>query len=149
MINVFFHNISTNDFMEDNVVLNNKQLPEEGSSLGIVFKELNTNNDIYNRMYISYMNAFPWIEEKLDPINWQNKTYIPALIPFASNGQLADIKTPRQIIEGIEEIDAKALREVLSEAGYFSDYIAADTFEEKLCWVLLSVALQTKFYTED
>lgn len=146
MINVFFHNISTNDFMEDNVVLNNKQLPEEGSSLGIVFKELNTNNDIYNRMYISYMNAFPWIEEKLDPINWQNKTYIPALISFAANGQLDTIKTPRQIIE---EIDAKALREVLSEAGYFSDYIAADTFEEKLCWVLLSVALQTKFYTED
>lgn len=132
--------------MGDNVVLNNTQLPEEGSSLGIVFNKLNTNNDIYNRMYISYMNAFPWIEEKLDPINWQNKTYIPALIPFASNGQLDAIKTPRQIIE---EIDAKALREVLSEAGYFSDYIAADTFEEKLCWVLLSVALQTKFYTED
>ena len=146
MINVFFHNISTNDSMGDNVVLNNTQLPEEGSSLGIVFNKLNTNNDIYNRMYISYMNAFPWIEEKLDPINWQNKTYIPALIPFASNGQLDAIKTPRQIIE---EIDAKALREVLSEAGYFSDYIAADTFEEKLCWVLLSVALQTKFYTED
>lgn len=146
MINVFFHNISTNDSMGDNVVLNNKQLPEEGSSLRFVFDKLDTNNDLYNRMYISYMNAFPWIEEKLDPINWQNKTYIPALIPFASNGQLADIKTPRQIIE---EIDAKALREVLSEAGYFSDYIAADTFEEKLCWVLLSVALQTKFYTED
>lgn len=146
MINVFFHNISTNDSMGDNVVLNNKQLPEEGSSLRSVFDRLDTNNDLYNRMYISYMNAFPWIEEKLDPINWQNKTYIPALIPFASNGQLADIKTPRQIIE---EIDAKALREVLSEAGYFSDYIAADTFEEKLCWVLLSVALQTKFYTED
>lgn len=146
MINVFFHNISTNDFMGDNVVLNNTQLPKEDSSLGIVFKKLNTNNDIYNRMYISYMNAFPWIEEKLDPINWQNKTYIPALIPFASNGQLDTIKTPRQILEGI---DTKALREVLSEAGYFSDYIAADTFEEKLCWVLLSVALQTKFYTED
>lgn len=146
MINVFFHNISTNDSMGDNVVLNNKQLPEEGSSLRFVFDKLDTNNDLYNRMYISYMNAFPWIEEKLDPINWQNKTYIPALIPFASNGQLDTIKTPRQIIE---EIDAKALREVLSEAGYFSDYIAADTFEEKLCWVLLSVALQTKFYTED
>lgn len=146
MINVFFHNISTNDSMGDNVVLNNTQLPEEGSSLRSVFDKLKTNNDLYNRMYISYMNAFPWIEEKLDPINWQNKTYIPALIPFASNGQLADIKTPRQIIEGI---DTKALREVLSEAGYFSDYIAADTFEEKLCWVLLSVALQTKFYTED
>lgn len=146
MINVFFHNISTNDSMGDNVVLNNTQLPEEGSSLGIVFKKLDTNNDLYNRMYISYMNAFPWIEEKLDPINWQNKTYIPALISFTSNGQLDTIKTPRQIIEGI---DAKALREVLSEAGYFSDYIAADTFEEKLCWVLLSVALQTKFYTED
>lgn len=146
MINVFFHNISTNDSMGDNVVLNNTHLPEEDSSLGIVFNKLNTNDDLYNRMYISYMNAFPWIEEKLDPINWQNKTYIPALIPFASNGQLDTIKTPRQILE---EIDAKALREVLSEAGYFSDYIAADTFEEKLCWVLLSVALQTKFYTED
>lgn len=146
MINVFFHNISTNDFMEDNVVLNSTQLPKEGSSLRFVFDKLDTNNDLYNRMYISYMNAFPWIEEKLDPINWQNKTYIPALISFAANGQLDTIKTPRQILEGI---DAKALREVLSEAGYFSDYIAADTFEEKLCWVLLSVALQTKFYTED
>lgn len=149
MINVFFHNISTNDSMGDNVVLNNTQWPKEGSSLYTVLDGLDTNNDLYNRMYISYMNAFPWIEEKLDPINWQNKTYIPALIPFAANGQLDTIKTPRQIIEGIDAKDAKALREVLSEAGYFSDYIAADTFEEKLCWVLLSVALQTKFYTED
>ena len=75
MINVFFHNISTNEFMDDGVVLNNSKLPAEGTDLRIIFDGLDLNNDFYNRLYIAYINAFPWIEEKLNPLNWQNKTF--------------------------------------------------------------------------
>lgn len=150
MINVFFHNISTNEFMDDGVVLNNSKLPAEDTDLGIIFHGLDLNNDFYNRLYIAYINAFPWIEEKLDPLNWQNKTYIPSLLSFPSNGTINDsYKTPKQILDSLNSKYSKSLHKVLSDVGYYSDYIAADTYEEKLCWLLLSVAMQTKFYTSD
>lgn len=155
MINVFFHNITTLDFnvtgtsadKGDGVVLNRDASSiAEGTALYEIYNLLNTKDLAQVWQYLSYMAAFPWIEEKLNPENWANKTYVTSNLPLVSLDKYASIKSPEDILQGL---DSRDIKELLSNVGYFSDYVAADTNEEKLCWILLAVAMQTKFYTND
>lgn len=156
MINVFFHNITTlpfnvtgtNNDKGDGVVVN----PDAASSIAKdtalynIYTALETNDLARVWQYLSYMAAFPWIEEKLNPENWANKTYVTSNLPLVSLDKYKEIKSPEDILQSLNSRDIK---ELLSNVGYFSDYVSADTSEEKLCWILLAVAMQTKFYTHD
>ena len=155
MINVFFHNITTLPFnvtgtandKGDGVELNQDASSiAEGTALYRIYPKLYTNDLAQVWQYLSYMAAFPWIEEKLNPENWANKTYVTSNLPLVSLDKYATIKSPEDILQSLDNRDIK---ELLSNVGYFSDYVSADTSEEKLCWILLAVAMQTKFYTKD
>lgn len=155
MINVFFHNITTLPFnvtgttndKGDGVVLNQDASSiAKGTALYRIYPKLYTNDLAQVWQYLSYMAAFPWIEEKLNPENWANKTYVTSNLPLVSLDKYASIQSPEDILQSLDNRDVK---ELLSNVGYFSDYVSADTSEEKLCWILLAVAMQTKFYTHD
>lgn len=156
MINVFFHNITTLPFNvtgtakydEDGVEVN----PDAASSIAKdtalynIYTALKTDDLAQVWQYLSYMAAFPWIEEKLNPENWANKTYVTSNLPLVSLDKYKTLQSPEAILQSLNNRDIK---ELLSNVGYFSDYVSADTSEEKLCWILLAVAMQTKFYTKD
>lgn len=156
MINVFFHNITTLDFnvtgtandKGDGVVVNPDAASSiaKGTALYNIYTALKTNELDRVWQYLSYMAAFPWIEEKLNPENWANKTYVTSNLPLVSLDKYKEIQSPEDILQSLNSRDIK---ELLSNVGYFSDYVSADTSEEKLCWILLAVAMQTKFYTKD
>lgn len=155
MINVFFHNITTlpfnvtgtNNDKGDGVVLNQDDSSiAEDTALYNIYTALKTNDLARVWQYLSYMAAFPWIEEKLNPENWANKTYVTSNLPLVSLDKYATLQSPEEILQSLNSRDIK---ELLSNVGYFSDYVSADTSEEKLCWILLAVAMQTKFYTHD
>lgn len=155
MINVFFHNITTlpfnvtgtTDDTGDGVVLNQDASSiAKGTALYNIYTLLETDDLAQVWQYLSYMAAFPWIEEKLNPENWANKTYVTSNLPLVSLDKYKEIKSPEDILQSLDNRDIK---ELLSNVGYFSDYVSADTSEEKLCWILLAVAMQTKFYTND
>lgn len=156
MINVFFHNITTLPFnvtgtsndKGDGVEVN----PDAASSIAKdtalynIYNALKTDDLARVWQYLSYMAAFPWIEEKLNPENWANKTYVTSNLPLVSLDKYKTLQSPEKILQSLNSRDIK---ELLSNVGYFSDYVSADTSEEKLCWILLAVAMQTKFYTKD
>ena len=79
-------------------------------------------------------------------------TYVTSNLPLVSLDRYdatkedTYLKSPEDILQSLNSRDIK---ELLSNVGYFSDYVSADTSEEKLCWILLAVAMQTKFYTHD
>lgn len=155
MINVFFHNITTLPFnvtgtsadKGDGVVLNRDASSiAEDTALYEIYTSLKTNDLARVWQYLSYMAAFPWIEEKLNPENWANKTYVTSNLPLVSLDKYSSIESPEDILQSL---NSRYVKELLSNVGYFSDYVSADTNEEKLCWILLAVAMQTKFYTND
>lgn len=155
MINVFFHNITTLPFnvtgtandKGDGVELNQDDSSiAKDTALYNIYTALKTNDLARVWQYLSYMAAFPWIEEKLNPENWANKTYVTSNLPLVSLDKYKTLQSPEEILQSLNNRDIK---ELLSNVGYFSDYVSADTSEEKLCWILLAVAMQTKFYTKD
>lgn len=158
MINVFFHNITTLPFnvtgtttdKGDGVVLNQDASSlDKDTALYTIYTELGTNDLARVWQYLSYMAAFPWIEEKLNPENWANKTYVTSNLPLVSLDKYESLQSPEEILQSLNSEYSRDIKELLSNVGYFSDYVSADTSEEKLCWILLAVAMQTKFYTHD
>ena len=93
------------------------------------------------------MSAFPWIEEIINPEDWDNKTYIPSRL--TPNTYARDIGTNTPAKYYLDKLNKKDIQEMLTDVGHFSDYTAADSDEEKLCWIILGIALSMKFYTSD
>lgn len=152
MINVLVHNLATGEFMEDGVILNNTLIPTDTAAAKLR-KSLNLisgDNFIRNELigpFIGFMSAFPWIEELINPEDWDNKTYVPSR--FTTEYYSHDIGGNQTAKYYLDRLDKKDIQEMLTEVGHFSDYVTADSDEEKLCWILLGIALSMKFYTHD
>ena len=152
MINVLVHNLARGEFMEDGVTLNNTS-EDINSASARIRKDLNLNTmDSFIHLsgigpFVGFMSAFPWIEELVNKEDWDNETYIPSRL---TTGVYAhDIGTNTTAKYYLDKLNKKDIQEMLTEVGHFSDYVTADSDEEKLCWVLLGIALSTKFYTSD
>lgn len=152
MINVLVHNLAKGEFMEDGVQLNstsediNSAAYRIRKDLGLTSQDVVISpNDI--GCLIGFMSAFPWIEEILSPTYWDIKTYIPSR--FTSKDWNLDIGHNETAKFFLNKLDKKDIQEMLTNVGHFSDYVTADSDEEKLCWILLGIALSTKFYTSD
>lgn len=152
MINVLVHNLATGVFMNDGVILNNPVIPTDtaaarlrkalGLNLGDNVISISTIGD-----FLGFMSAFPWIEEIINPEDWDNKTYIPSRL--TPNTYASDIGTNTPAKYYLDKLNKKDIQEMLTDVGHFSDYAAADSDEEKLCWIILGIALSMKFYNSD
>lgn len=152
MINVLVHNLATGVFMNDGVILNNPVIPTDTAaarlrkSLG-----LNLGDDVISISmignFLGFMSAFPWIEEIINPEDWDNKTYIPSRLTLDTYAHAIGTNTPAKYY--LDKLNKKDIQEMLTDVGHFSDYVTADSDEERLCWIILGIALSMKFYTND
>lgn len=152
MINVLVHNLATGVFMNDGVVLNNPVIPTDTAAarlrkaLGLTFEDAVISISIIGD-FLGFMSAFPWIEEIINPEDWDNKTYIPSRLTLNTYARDIGTNTPAKYY--LDKLNKKDIQEMLTDVGYFSDYAAADSDEEKLCWIILGIALSMKFYTKN
>ena len=152
MINVLIHNLAKGEFMEDGVQLNSTS-EDINSAAYRIRKDLGlTSQDVVISpsdigCLIGFMSAFPWIEEIISPKYWDVKTYIPSR--FTSKDWSLDIGHNETAKSFLNKLNKKDIQEMLTNVGHFSDYVTSDSDEEKLCWILLGIALSTKFYTSD
>ena len=104
MINVLVHNLATGVFMNDGVILNNPVIPTDTAAarlrkaLGLTFEDavisISTIGD-----FLGFMSAFPWIEEIINPEDWDNKTYIPSrLTPNTYARDIGTNKNPSEVL---------------------------------------------------
>ena len=153
MINVLVHNLSTGSFMDDGVVLNNTNIPTNTAAARLraaLYLNLSDNREILVvdiGDFLGFMSAFPWIEELINSEDWDNKTYIPSRLTLDVYAH--DIGENQTAKFYLDKLNKKDIQEMLTEVGHFSDYVTADSDEEKLCWIILGIALSMKFYTSD
>lgn len=155
MINTCLHNLTartvwadTHDYFNDGVVLTNSSLPQGYTSLATLITDMQLDgNHVENVItdYLSYLYAMPWIANKLltDKNALNNITYKPEYFSITTF-PLSENKTSYYL--GLAQTHKSAFEEVMMKSGYYPSFIQADTDEEKLCWVLLAIATQTKFY---
>lgn len=149
MINVLVHNLATGVFMNDGVVLNNPVIPTDTAAARLrKALGLNLGDNVISKFtigdFVGFMSAFPWIEEIINPEDWDNKTYIPSRLTLDTYAHDIGTNTPAKYY--LDKLNKKDIQEMLTDVGHFSDYVTADSDEEKLCWIILGIALSMKFY---
>lgn len=103
----------------------------------------NVNSIKYN---LAIIESFPDIAKEIQD-NFFNTTYKACLFytKKIDNQIEFDDTSSRSAYEIVKSIEQTGtLKSVLDTSGYYSKYLNASTFEEKLAWILLSIVKYTK-----